>query len=190
MTIFRKRQQIETFGQIVSGCVRGDVRSQELLYRKYFSYVLGIAQRYSSSNQVAAEVTNDTFLKVFRSINTYNPANEFKAWIRRITINTALDYNRKEKKHSSNLPIAEATNEEFEGNIDADLDAKAIISLLQQLPPLLRATFNLYEIEGYKHEEIAQMFGIEASTSRSNLTRAKKQIRVLIQNLNHNESRR
>ncbi|WP_166642922.1 RNA polymerase sigma factor [Sunxiuqinia elliptica] len=187
MIFFRQKEKGFKLKKVLNGCKWGDLHSQEQLYREYYAYVRSIALRYASSDDFASEITNDTFLKVFKHISTYNENSDFKAWIRRITINTSLDYNKKEKKYQESDTIDETIDLPTSHGIEETLNAETIILLLQQLPPLYRMTFNLHEIEGFSHEEIARMMNIKTSTSRANLTRAKKELRVLIQNLNHHE---
>lgn len=176
--------EIETVDQLIKRCSSGDRKSQEHLFRMYYGYVMAIAMRYSGNYEQASEITNDSFLKVFRKLEMHRCESSFKAWLRKIVINTALDYFRKEKKRDLQIPIDTVKDQANETNVLDQLHAEDIIKLLNQLPPIYRYTFNLYEIEGYSHDEIAAMLEVTSSTSRSNLTRAKKMLRDLIhQNL-------
>lgn len=165
--------------ELIEGCRRGKRKYQERLYKAYYSYGMSIALRYAHSSDEAKEVLNDSFMKIFKSISKYNPERSFKGWVRRIIINTSIDYYRKNLKFEGALDIVD--NEPLDYNIDGiqKLNIDDIISLLRGLPEVYRVTFNLYEIEGYNHDEIADLLNIEVSTSRSNLTRAKQKLRVL-----------
>jgi RNA polymerase sigma factor (sigma-70 family) len=168
------------FEDILDRCIRGDLKAQEHLYKNYYGYVMGIALRFSSCRDNALEITNDSFLKIFRNIGSHQIDKEFKAWIRRIVVNSALDYYRREKKHDLEISIDKASDESEDESVLDKLNAEEIIRILNSLPAMYRYTFTLFEIEGFTHDEIAQQLGITASTSRSNLTRAKKMLRQII----------
>jgi RNA polymerase sigma factor (sigma-70 family) len=105
---------------------------------------------------------------------------EFRAWVRRIVINTAIDRYRKDEKNNIEISLEAACNEPADESVIDDLNAEEIIKLINSLPVNYRYTFSLFEIEGFSHDEIALRLGITASTSRSNLTRAKKMLRQMI----------
>ncbi|HPX06501.1 MAG TPA: RNA polymerase sigma factor, partial [Tenuifilaceae bacterium] len=113
-------------------------------------------------------------------ISDYDTYRPFKGWLRKIIINTAVDNYRRNNKHQSVIPIDTIPDTETdEPDVSINLDADDILQLFNQLPAPYRVTFNLYEIEGYSHEEIGEMLGIATSTSRANLTRAKKMLKEL-----------
>lgn len=170
----------EELRKIIKRCSRGERKAQEHLFRTYYGYVMGIALRYSGNTDNASEITNDSFLKIFSKIESHNSDSSFKAWIRKIAVNTSLDYYRKEKKHENQISLSSIDNEPENDHILENINAQEIISLLNRVPAIYRYTFNLFEIEGYSHDEIADKLNITASTSRSNLTRAKKMLRELI----------
>lgn len=166
--------------QLIEGCLSGKSRFQELLYRRYFSFAMSICVRYTKTPDDAMEVVNDSYLKMFDSLKSFDKSKPFKSWFARILVNTAIDDFRKSKKFNSHFAmdvIPDSDSQEPE--IDQELNAEDIISLFSQLPDNLRITFNLHEIEGYSHQEIANMLGIETSSSRANLTRAKSMLRNL-----------
>jgi len=160
---------------IIKGCLKHKRKDQELLYQRYYGYAMSICLRYCYSRDEALEVLNDSFLKIFENISGFNLELEFKPWLRRIIVNTAIDYFRKNSK----IKRSEILEPDFGQAPDAidNLNVEDIIRLLNELPEIYRITFNLYEIEGYKHEEIAEILNIAVSSSRSNLTRAKRLIR-------------
>ena len=126
-------------------------------------------------------------MKIFRKIESYQIDKEFKPWVRKIVVNTALDHYRKDKKNSIEIPIEAACNEPVDDSVMDNLNAEEIIKLINSLPVNYRYTFSLFEIEGYSHDEIAQQLGITASTSRTNLTRAKEMLRKMILTINRYE---
>ena len=168
------------FNRVLKGCSRGDLKAQEELCKQYYGYVMSVALRFSSCHDNALEIANDSFLKIFRKIRSYQISKEFKPWIRKIVVNTALDHYRKDKKNSVEIPIEAAYNEPVDESVMDNLNAEEIIKLINSLPANYRYTFSLFEIEGYSHDEIAQQLGITSGTSRSNLTRAKEMLRKMI----------
>jgi len=174
---------------IIKACKKGKRNSKELLYRLYYSYGMSICLRYSYSKEEAIEILNDGFLKIFENINKYDENREFKPWSRRIFVNTAIDYYRKSKK------IVFFKDYDFNEQIESEaidmLSVDEILGLLNRIPEIYRVTFNLYEIEGYSHDEIAQLLETTPGNSRSNLTRAKKMLRdayIQFHKLNYNEA--
>ena len=165
---------------LVKGCAGGDRRSQEILYRRYFSFAMSICIRYTHDENEAMEIVNDSYMKVMEGLSEYDSSRPFKPWYGKVLVNTAIDNYRKNLKHNESLSINTITEtEEREPEIDADLSVRDILTLFGYLPANYKITFNLFEIEGYSHEEIGQMMGVTASTSRSNLARAKKMLREL-----------
>jgi len=165
---------------ILKGCSLGNIKAQEQLFRLFFGYAMSVALRFSSCRDDALEITNDSFLKVFTKIEMQNSEKEFRAWFRKIVVNTAIDHYRKNRKNEQELPVEEAFNQAADDSVIDKLNAEEIIKLINSLPMVLRYSFTLYEIEGFTHEEIGEMLGIPAGTSRSNLSRAKKQLRQMI----------
>lgn len=166
--------------QLIERCTKGDDKGKESLYRHFYAYAMGVGLRYSYSKDEALEIINDSFLKVFASVQKFDTASSFKPWLRRIIINTAIDHYRKQKKHMEVIEVDEnqMLPEDYE-DIISKLTAEDILGLLNLLPEYQRLIFNLYEIEGYSHEEIGKKLGMTTSTSRSYLTRAKAKLRIL-----------
>lgn len=165
---------------LVKGCARGDRRSLELLYKRYFSFAMSICIRYTKDENEAMEIVNDSYMKVLEGLPDYDSSRPFKPWYGRVLVNTAIDNYRKNLKHNEHLSIHTiAETEEMEPEIEVELSANDILTLFRHLPENYKITFNLFEIEGYSHDEIGQMMGVTASTSRSNLARAKKMLREL-----------
>lgn len=174
------KKETPTEEELIIGCEKGNPKAQELLYRHYYSYAMSICLSYASNREEAKEILNEAFFKIFQKIHLYRKENTFKSWLRKTVVNTAIDYLRSNKKFSFNVELEEAHCEEMEPEVINDLTAQEIFELLQQLPEKYRITFNLFELEGYSHEEISEILQIPVGTSRSNLTRAKQQLRELI----------
>lgn len=140
---------------------------------------MSICLRYTNTKEAAEEVLNDSFLKVFKKIRKYNSSLSFRPWLRRIIINTAIDHYRKNRQYSELTETFETELNEYGNKALEDLETEDILKLLRKLPQKQRITFNLYEIEGYRHREIAEYLGVTEATSRSYLKRAKKNLREL-----------
>ena len=166
--------------ELVRRCSEGESRAQELLYRRYFSFAMSVCIRYTRDQYEAMEIVNDSYMKVLGSIEEFDGSKSFRSWYGRILVNSAIDNYRRNSKHVSHLQISDLESTEMEEpSISAELSANEILSLFNRLPDNYRVTFNLFEIEGYTHEEIGQMLDISTLTSRSNLARAKKMLRSL-----------
>jgi RNA polymerase sigma-70 factor (ECF subfamily) len=136
--------------------------------------------RYSNSKAEAQEIVNDGFLKVFGRIQDHQDGSSFKAWLRRIMINTSIDHFRRNEKHHHGMDIAYAQVETGDADSLGQLTEKEILRMVQLLPPAYRIVFNLYAIEGYKHLEIARMLSITEGTSKSNLAKARMKLRKML----------
>ena len=169
---------------LIQGCKRNDRDSQRLLYQHYYSYALGICVRYSRNLAEAKEVVNDGFMKVFVKIDQYNPDSSFKGWIRRIMINASIDQYRKELKHQQHDNLASVFSTVIQPQAITDLSYEELIGLVQKLSPAYRAVFNLYVIDGHTHEEIGKMLKISTGTSKSNLLKARENLRRMLDGLN------
>lgn len=172
--------------EIIHGCRERNVDSQERLYKKFYGYAMGVALTYCSSKDDAVEVVNDSFMKVFKNIKMYDLSKPFKPWFRKIVVNTSIDKARANKRFQNQVQLDDICPSSSV-DIEADLNAKQIYKLLNELPDLLRFVFNMYEIEGYSHREIADRLDIAESSARTYLTRAKAQLRDLYKNLFRDE---
>ena len=159
----------------------GEPHAREILYKRFFSFAMSICIRYTKDQCEAMEIVNDSFMKVLGNISEFDGSKPFMAWYGRILINSAVDNYRKNARQSTLLQLTgqEAPEETVEPPVHAELSAKDILSLFSCLPENYRMIFNLYEIEGYSHDEIARMLDISSSASRTILSRAKKMLREL-----------
>ncbi len=167
---------------ILQGCRRGNRNSQRKLYEHFYGYGLNICLRYAKNREEAVEILNDAFLKMFTNLDKYDAAFPFKSWLRRILINSAIDYHRKNSKLATHLELnagADVAHEEMP--MPALSPNEDLLPILQKLSPEYRLVFNLFVMEDYKHHEIAELLGISVSTSRSNLTRAKEKLRTFLE---------
>jgi len=165
--------------KIIKGCLAGSRRDQELLYRRHAPKLFAVCLQYSGNNDEARDILQEGFIKIFENLPAYKHEGSFEGWMRRITVNTALEKFR--SRHNLYRvddidlipePEAEPYNEDYTG-----LDAGDLLNIIRELPPKYRMVFNLYAIEGYSHKEISTMVNISEGTSKSNLSRA----RVILQ---------
>lgn len=175
--------------EIIGQCKTGSLKYQELLYKQFYGYAMGVGLRYSINRDDALEVVNDAFIKVFNSIKNYQSDRPFKAWLRTIVVNTAIDRRRKDLKFQMHIEIENAAPVSSSGNAIEKLNAQDILKLMEQLPPIQLAIFNLYEIDGYSHEEISKLLTIPESSSRVYLSRAKEKLRNILRTEAHNHGR-
>lgn len=155
-------------------------QAKEDLCKEYYSYAMSIAIRYTNDREEAVGVTNDSFMKMFKNLDTFDRSKSFKSWFRRIIINLAIDRYRSKKAKEERLVLQDMSPvpDRYE-EIISSLTVKDILSLLYELPENQRMVFNLFEIENYSHLEISNMLNIAESSSRSCLTRAKAGLREL-----------
>ncbi len=167
--------------ELIDGCKKKKVKCQELLYKQFFGYALSIALRYIGDRNKAIEVVDDSFMKVFDKICLYNTNQDFKGWFRIIIINTTIDKLRKEQILTQRERKINGESVLMNDKCDADsgVHFTELYELTSSLPDIHRTVFNLFEIEGFNHREIAQMLDIPESSSRTYLTRAKKRLRDL-----------
>jgi RNA polymerase sigma factor (sigma-70 family) len=160
--------------KLVRDCLKGKLQAQKQLYEKYAEQMLGICYRYTRSIRDAEDVLQEGFVKVFHHLGQYKQEGELGAWIRRIMVNTALNYLKRNRKYQEEMYFTEeymhpVTTEDPE----VRLHAKELADLVRQLPQGYQVIFNLHAIEGYTHVEIGQMLGISDGTSRSQYARAR-----------------
>jgi RNA polymerase sigma-70 factor (ECF subfamily) len=153
-----------------------------MLYQHFYGYAMSVCLRYCKSRDEALEILNDGFLKVFTRIGKYDQEKSFKGWIRKIMINTALDHYRKHRKHyeTKSTDIQNLTDLSYNENALNCLAYEDLLNMVQKLSPAYRTVFNLHAIDGYTHEEIAEMLEISAGTSKSNLFKARANLQEMI----------
>ena len=174
-----ENQQPE-FTRLIRGCIREDRQCQNALYRMYYPYGMSICIRYVDNEQEAISLLNEGFLKVYRNLKKYRADQPFKPWFRKIVVNTAINHIRKQRKFKMEISMDEAKNISSGEDILSRINYQEIVSMVQSLSAAYRTVFNMYVIDGFKHEEIAHKLGISISTSKSNLTRARAKLRELV----------
>ncbi len=166
---------------ILEGSQKGNRNCQELLYKHFYSYGMSICLRYTGSREEAVEVLNDGFLKVFQNLHHFDLEKPFKNWFRQILINTSINHFKKTEKYRRQVDLDHLKDFiAFGANGQELLQYQDTIKLIQSLSPNYRTVFNMYVLEGYTHEEIAEMLGISVGTSKSNLSRARENLRSFL----------
>ncbi len=168
--------------EIIKGCINKDRNSQYLLYKEFYSYGMAICRRYGMSDDDAADILNEGFLKIFTNIHKYDPDRPFKSWLGRIITNTAIDHYRLNLKFSDHVDIVDYEQLGSNAVVYDHLAYNDLLKLVQELSPAYRTVFNLFAIDGYSHEEIAEMLNISVGTSKSNLFKARQKLQ---DKLNH-----
>ncbi|MBK1441044.1 RNA polymerase sigma factor [Parapedobacter sp. ISTM3] len=184
---YLKGKRVLSLENAVRGCVQdGDERSKEWIYKSCYGYVRAITMRYVKNEFDAEELTNESFIRAFNKIATFSSVESgerfersFRAWLARIAVNISIDFLRAQKQLLALDDVGEGEIEQQQVEVSGNLHVEDIMKLLLQLPEIQRTIFNLYEVEGYSHEEVSVMLDIPESTSRTYLTRAKKKLRQL-----------
>ncbi len=160
---------------LIEACKRGCSKSQKSLYMKFKRKWYTICLRYMSSSDDAMDALQNALIKVFSKLDAYdNDLGTFSAWSNRIVINECLMLQRKNMKHPQIYDLNAAGIMPTTSKAIANLSLEEINKVIQELPTKARLVFNLFEIEGYGHEEIAEMLNISTGTSKSQLWNAKR----------------
>lgn len=159
--------------KLIKACQKGDSLAQRQVYEKYSRKMLGVCSRYAGNEFEAEEMALNGFLKVFDKINQFKSEGSFEGWIRKIMVNEALTYLRRNKSIYLETDIEKADYEPDCQSIATQLETEDLLKMIQQLPAGYKTVFNLYAIEGYSHKEIAELLNITESTSKSQLSRAR-----------------
>jgi len=165
---------------IISKCVKGDRKAQNELHKQFYSYGLGICLRYVRDPLEARSILNQSFYKVFKNIEKFDIALDFKPWFKTIVVNSALDYLRSNRKISHHDDLDDNVTVTIDSSAISNLSYEDMLKVINNLPSAYRTVFSLYVIDGFKHHEIAEKLGITVSTSKSNLSRAKSNLRKMM----------
>ena len=160
--------------ELIRDCKKGKSYAQKAVYDKYASMMMAVCIRYIKDQMEAEHVMVGGMVKVFKKIDQFQEEGSFEGWIRRIMVNESLMYLRKHKPMSRDMDIDELHEEPNADVLSEALNADDLMQMVEALPVGYRTVFNLYAIEGYKHDEIAEMLGISTGTSKSQLNRARK----------------
>ena len=170
--------------RIVEGCAKGRSEYQQALYKQLYSKMMGVCYRYANRPADAKDLLQEGFIKVFQKIEKFNFNGSLEGWVRRIMVNNAIDYYRKNKnKYAFSESMLEAENiteDETDDGIFEGITAKQLLNFVQELSPVYRTVFSLYVLDDYSHANIAEELNISEGTSKSNLSKAKRNLKKLI----------
>jgi RNA polymerase sigma-70 factor, ECF subfamily len=183
--------ETRTVQALIDGCLKGDRRSQQAVYKMFYGKMKSVCMRYTRDHDQAMDVLQEGFVKVFNNLERYTGVGSFEGWIRRIMVNLSIDRFRKlkhdfvllgENDNLENWDIHSGDQEEEENGDDAiyDITPEQILDVMQQLSPAYRTVFNLYVFENYSHQDIAEALGISVGTSKSNYAKARKNMKKLL----------
>lgn len=159
--------------ELIEGCRRNNRQAQKAVYEKWAGKMMAVCCRYIKDRMEAEDVLVTSFTKVFERIGQYKGEGSFEGWLRRVVVNEALTYLRRNKSMYLETNLEEADHQPDWGVIGSALEADDLLTLVASLPSGYRMVFNLYAIDGYSHKEIAERLGITESTSKSQLSRAR-----------------
>jgi RNA polymerase sigma-70 factor (ECF subfamily) len=189
-----RKFNIDEMNKIVEGCLNNDIRSQKALFDAHAGRLMSISYRYMGNYEEANEVLQEGFIKIFSKLTTYNPSSEsFNVfhWMKKVIVNTALDKLR-QRKLKRKIKLIDQDNMfkttdhdeiyDFESEQEQQKSINIIMEAIARLSPAYRLVFNMYVIEEYTHAEIANELGISEGTSKSNLFKAKANLKKALKN--------
>jgi len=160
--------------ELVGKCLQGKREAQKELYDRFAPKMLGVCYRYAGSREEAEDFLQEAFITVFRKLKQWKGDGELGAWIRKIMVNTSLNGIKSKHRIAENQNVIPIDNVMYNSGLQEPASDEELVELIHNLPVGYKTVFNLYAIEGYSHEEIGNMLGIKASTSRSQYTRARE----------------
>lgn len=162
------------YKELIEACVKGDRLAQRNLYDIFSKRMYVVCLRYTKSQQEAEDVLQDSFIKIFKSLNGYRGDSRLDYWIKRIVVNTALNSQRKKLYMYPMVDIDDVKNDYDHSKILSGFQMDELLNMIRELPTGCRTVFNMFAIEGYSHKEIAKMLEVSEGTSKSQFSRARK----------------
>ena len=170
--------------QIIQGCQRNDRKYQKILVEQYSSWLMSISLRYAPDAESAKDALQEAWIRIFKHIRKFDSKKgKLESWMAKIIINTALQGYKNLRYDTEKSGLENLAPQAVIPDIYAQLGTEELMKLIAQLPEGYRIVFNLYVVEGYSHKEIAELLKIQVASSRSQLNRARKQLQVLVQQL-------
>lgn len=142
--------------------------------------MFAVCMRYAGNRENASDMLQESFIKVFDGLKNFRFEGSFEGWIKRVAVNTCLDFNKKIKNEPFNEELENFTHLGESESISTGLNANDLILLLQRLPLGYRTVFNLFAIEGYSHQEIAAQLNVSENTSKTQLFKARKMLQNML----------
>ena len=169
---------------ILAGCLKGESRSQELLYKNFAPTMFAICLRYAADHPQAEDMLQEGFIKVFQHLGRFRNEGSFEGWMKRIFVNTAFEWLRKHGVMNRVMDVEFFAEEIIQQDAFDELSKNDLVRMIQNLSPGYRTVFNLFAIEGYSHKEIAVMMNISEGTSKSQFSRARYLLQKMVINSN------
>ena len=178
---------MQNLEELITKCIDGDRKAQQVLYEKHFGFLMSILYRYEHNQQDCIALLNQAFLKIITNLNSFDQSKPFLPWIKRIAINVAIDHIRKQKKIKEltvfyDQQAWEIGEELYEDDIEdsPDLVYEDYIEMMEKLDESAKTIFNLYAIDEYQHSEIAEKLDISERTSKRYLSKAREALKEMI----------
>jgi len=166
--------------ELIDGCINGDQKAQFQIYKLYYKAMYNTSLRIVNDTMEAEDIMQESFLSAFEKIDTYSGTVSFGAWLKKIVVNRSLDALSKKKAVfediESHVGIRDDSSDESIRNEEIDVKVEEVKDAIEKLPDGYRIILSLYLLEGYDHDEIAEILSINSSTSRSQLSRAKQKL--------------
>jgi RNA polymerase sigma factor (sigma-70 family) len=178
--IFSLSQQLQD-KELIDGCLRKDRKAQKQLFEKYFSDMMAICMRYTRNEDEAKDILQEGFIKVFSKISTFSGDGSLKGWLHSIMIRTAIDHYRKDQREAKTIDYEIEQDQREEASVEAQLASEEILLIIQKLPAIQRAVFNLFAMEGFSHKEISKELNITEGTSKWHLCEARKNLKKMLE---------
>lgn len=173
---------------LIAQCLKCDATAQYELYQKYSPKMFGVCLRFAKCREEAEDILQEGFIKVFRNLKTFRNEGKLEAWIRRIMVNTAINFYKRKYPAFPDIDFDRLhPKHHSDEDITTIMSHKEILETVQKLPKGYRMVFNLYVIEGYTHKEIGNMLNISINTSKSQLSRAKDLLKLKIARKERND---
>lgn len=166
--------------ELIERCLAGEKKAEKLLYQQYAGKMMSVCMRYMGSRSKAEDILQEGFMKLFKSLNKFSFSGSFEGYVRRIMVNCAFRELNRFRNKNEFFGYEYETTESKASNVVQKMAVDDIMKLISRLPEGYRMVFNLYIIDGYSHREIADMMNIAESTSRSQLTKARKMLQGMI----------
>lgn len=170
---------------VIRRCLVGDRKAQQTLFSLCYPLSMNVCRRYANDLGEAKSLVNEGMFKVFKQLDRYSMELSFGGWLRRIMVNTAIDYYRKEKIFQERFKCIQSEDypNAFQEDVLDSISAEELLALVQDLPPAYRIVFSLYAVEEYTHKEIADYLGISEGTSKSNYAKARTKLQKALETL-------
>lgn len=168
-----------SINKLIKGCVKGDIKSQKSLYELFSPKLFGVCLKYSRNKTEAEDNLQDAFICILSKVSQFKHKGSFEGWMKRICINTCLAKYRKQQLFA--LVDEENIEDQRVEEHEEEIPLQFLLSCVQSLPNRYRLVFNLYVLDGYAHQEVADMLGITVGTSKSNLARARTILKTKVE---------